>query len=103
MGNILSRVSKSAIPMCYAIPMATETLIPDFPCWRVRIVFHGSMIHVVSSTEPVANDDGTVDFTPVPIYGDEIGLIRWPEVNAVSWRYVIPEGYRPPTKRVEFR
>jgi hypothetical protein len=63
------------------------------PLWRVRVCLPGSIIHLVSLTEPVVHmHDGRIGgvsmnlVTDTPEAGDAIGFIDWPTVIALTWR-----------------
>jgi len=60
--------------------------------YRVRIGISGGMIHAASATEPVvitAEDGKTVESVKADWTkdGDTIGMISWPAVQLVSWRW----------------
>jgi hypothetical protein len=57
--------------------------------YRIRVVFQGGTIHLVSSTEPEpsgALDSPRFKWTPIDGEGDVLGFIDWSAVVAVSWR-----------------
>jgi len=80
---------------------STRSTKANSSIYKIRVVFHGGTIHLVSSTEPKmktseAWDDCGLgerlsappefDWTPVEGSGDMIGYIDWTTVCAVSWR-----------------
>lgn len=61
--------------------------------WKVRLVFHGTVIHVLSHSEPLVHTsvDGRVTFVEMePISdtpdGDTLGYLDWSALEAVTWR-----------------
>jgi hypothetical protein len=60
--------------------------------FKVRVVVHGALLHVLSATEPVVTHAGGivqhVQWAPIEgtEHGDTIGFIRWADVTAVTWR-----------------
>jgi hypothetical protein len=72
-------------------PPLTEN--PDPPLWRVRVVLNGSIIHLMSLTEPIVHiRDGRISdvnmqlVTGTPEAGDTVGFIDWSCVTALTWR-----------------
>ena len=60
------------------------------PHYLIRVVFgSGQALHLASTTEPVWHPSGYLVWEPMegPGYGDTLGMIEWPAVVAVSWRY----------------
>jgi hypothetical protein len=57
--------------------------------WKVRVVLHGALLHVVSSTEPRVIEHGGelvgVDWSPTD-EGDVPGYVDWSAVRAITWR-----------------
>jgi hypothetical protein len=67
------------------------------PLWKVRVCLPGSMLHLVSQTEPVIHmhcgriaDISASWVTDTADAGDTIGFIDWPAVVAVTWRASAP-------------
>jgi hypothetical protein len=62
------------------------------PHWKVRVVFQGALLHLVSRTEPVVRTTGgkVTDVAMSPIegteHGDTLGFVDWSAVVAVTWR-----------------
>jgi hypothetical protein len=62
-------------------------------CFKVRLVLGGTLLHVLSETEPVvrfapsgeiiAVDWKIIAGTPD---GDTVGYVRWESVTALTWR-----------------
>jgi hypothetical protein len=68
------------------------------PFWKIRVCLPGSIIHLVSRTEPIVRmHDGRVadvDMTLVtdtPDDGDAVGFIDWQAAVAVTWRAAVVE------------
>lgn len=78
--------------------MPTPQNVTQLPCWKIRIVIPGAMIHVSSATEPAIKINSTgrvesLDWTPIidgADAGDALGFIRWEEAVTISWRKSTP-------------
>jgi hypothetical protein len=75
------------------VTKAKKAAEPGVEGYRVRIVMHAALLHVLSATEPVVTVSAsgqvtTVSWTAIEgtEHGDTIGFIRWSEVTAISWR-----------------
>lgn len=63
--------------------------------YRVRVVVPGALLHLACRTEPRLIRDSLGRLQSVeaawingePDKGDTIGLIRWSEVTAITWRW----------------
>jgi hypothetical protein len=62
------------------------------PCWKVRLVIGGAIVHLLSKTEPVpVIESGFLTNCRLSLiegtnHGDSLGFIRWASVDALSWR-----------------
>lgn len=68
--------------------LATESGLE--PHWKIRVALPGSLVHLASSTEPRwVYSIGVLEWTPIEgaDYGDTVGIIRWDQAIAVTWRY----------------
>jgi hypothetical protein len=65
---------------------------PRVEGWRVRVAFHGALLHLLSATEPVVRYGGGVvqsvqlELIEGTEYGDTVGFIRWSDATAITWR-----------------
>lgn len=75
--------------------MAREVIVDGVPlstCWKVRVVLHGAVLHVLSKSEPVVLFDNghlagvQMDLVRRTGRGDDVGYIDWSAVVAVTWR-----------------
>jgi hypothetical protein len=60
--------------------------------FKVRLVFPGSVLHVLSKTEPIVTTCGgkvqgvTWAIVEGTAEGDTVGFIDWSQVAAITWR-----------------